>query len=323
MKKVFTILLCVCICFSFSACNKKENNDKDNTPPTSDTDSIENEEIKEEKEETITPEGAKEPDVNQNITSPKPVTKPTLDYGSKFAYNQLMALDNKSNGYGQGTAVDDKNRPTGAMNVQNKYGKYDFYCIMPESKNIYLTFDLGYEYEKLTLNILDTLKAKNVKAIFFVTKSYCKNKWHDNTAFVRRIIDEGHVLGNHTLNHPHTPTLSLENMHNELMGMHDYIKTNFGYEMSYYRPPYGEYSERSLALAQSLGYKSFNWSFAYYDYDTAKQPDRTEALNKMVDSLHPGAIYLLHAVSRTNAEVLGEFIDKAQEKGYTFVTGVE
>ncbi len=336
LKKILSVILCITVIFCFcgiTACkskttptissgskNKGDKNDTVNSAP------IENEPTAE--QETPIPDEEKEEEQNENpetpvVTPPSEPDKtpPSSDneyFGKLYTRSQLMALDNTANGYGQGTAVNAQNRPTNAINLQNKYGKYDMYFIMPESNDIYLTFDLGYEYEKLTLDILDTLKEKNVKAVFFVTKSYCQNKWFDNRYIIQRIIDEGHIVANHTYNHPHTPQLTLDEMRNDLMMMHDYIKAEFNYEMNLYRPPHGEFSERSIALAQSYGYKSFNWSFAYYDYDTANQPDRTEALNKCVNALHPGAIYLLHAVSKTNAAILGDFIDAATAKGYNF-----
>lgn len=242
-------------------------------------------------------------------TTPPPSSSGGDKIGTVYTRAQLEALSNTSIGYGSGTQVDAKNRPTNAVNMQNKYGKYDAYFIAPETNDVYLTFDLGYEYNNLTAKILDVLKEKKVKAIFFVTRSYCSNKWHDNTALVRRIIDEGHVLANHSVNHPVMPTLTIDKMKSEIMDLHNYIKEKFGYEMTLFRPPTGAFSERSLAVAQSLGYKTVNWSFAYYDYDTAKQPDKTYAYNLIVNSAHKGAIYLLHGVSETNAAVLGDVID--------------
>ena len=105
-------------------------------------------------------------------------------------------------------------------------------------------------------------------------------------------------------------------MRNEIKGLHDYIKNTYGYEMFLFRPPMGEYSVRSLAVAQSLGYKTMNWSFAYKDWDTNNQPDEASAQEKMLNDAHGGAIYLIHAVSRTNAAVLGNVIDGIRAKGF-------
>ena len=249
---------------------------------------------------------AAKPDIPQNIPeSGVPFIK--ADYTDE----QLMQLDNTKNGYGLGLNKDADNRPTGATGAQQKYGKYGAVFIAPKSEYVFLTFDLGYE-NGYTSKILDTLAEKNAKGIFFVTMEYCKS----SPDIVKRIIDEGHVLGNHSVHHKSMPTLNVEQMREEITGMHDYIKEKYGYEMFLFRPPMGEYSERSLAVAQSLGYQTMNWSFAYKDWDTAKQPDPTFAKNKMINDAHGGAVYLIHAVSKTNASVLGSVIDGIREKGF-------
>ena len=112
------------------------------------------------------------------------------------------------------------------------------------------------------------------------------------------------------------PTLSVAEMKKEIQGLHDYIKTKYGYEMFLFRPPMGEYSTRSLAVAQSLGYKTMNWSFAYKDWETGNQPDEAWAQQKMLNDVHGGAIYLIHAVSKTNAAVLGNVIEGIRAKGF-------
>ena len=181
--------------------------------------------------------------------------------------------------------------------------------------SIYLTFDEGYEYGQ-TESILNTLKEKGVSATFFVTEPYAK----ENPDLVRRMIDEGHVLGNHSVTHPSAgmPSLSLDKQENEVTENHAYIKENFGYDMYLFRYPTGRFSEQSLALLNNCNYKSIFWSFAYLDYDVNNQPDRVSSLQKMKDKLHPGAIYLLHAESETNAAVLGDFIDAVRAAGYGF-----
>ena len=137
---------------------------------------------------------------------------------------------------------------------------------------------------------------------------------------VRRMIDEGHVLGNHSVTHPSAgmPSLSLDKQENEVTENHAYIKENFGYDMYLFRYPTGRFSEQSLALLNNCNYKSIFWSFAYLDYDVNNQPDHASSLQKMKDKLHPGAIYLLHAESETNAAVLGDFIDAVRAAGYGF-----
>ena len=132
------------------------------------------------------------------------------------------------------------------------------------------------------------------------------------------MIDDGHIVANHSFNHYSMPELTVEEMRSEIMGLHEYMIENFGVQMTYFRPPKGEYSELSLAVTGDCGYKTMLWSFAYADWDPDTQPEPASSLQKMIDRLHPGAIYLLHAVSETNAYVLGDFIDAAREAGYTF-----
>lgn len=227
----------------------------------------------------------------------------------------VESLANTSQDWGQGTNVDEKNRPVSAVSYQEKYGAYHALFIGEETNTIYLTFDEGYEYG-CTESILNTLKEKGIKAVFFVTEPYAK----DQPELVRRMIDEGHTIGNHSVTHPAAglPSQSIEVQQQEVMGNHQYILDNFGYQMHLFRYPAGKFSEQSLAVINNCNYKSVFWSFAYVDYDVKNQPDHKESLKKMTDKLHPGAIYLLHAESETNAAVLGDFIDQVKAAGYEF-----
>lgn len=240
--------------------------------------------------------------------------------GTLYTRRQLMKLNNDGHGYGPGNTSGGQ-RPPYADPLQKKYAKYDANFIAPDNGNIYLTFDCGYEeYAKdengktyrVTEKILDVLKEKNVKAVFFVTKYYAKHE----PDLVQRMIDEGHAVGNHTNNHPVMPDQTIDKMVYEIQSLHDYIKENFDYEMTLFRFPTGEYSTRSLAVVQTLGYKTVHWSFAYVDYDTENQPNKATALNRVTSSHHSGAIYLLHAVSTTNASILGDAIDFFRAEGY-------
>ena len=184
---------------------------------------------------------------------------------------------------------------------------------MPDtSKTMYLTFDEGYE-NGYTAKILDTLKAKKCSAVFFVTMPNVKQ----NPDLVRRMIDEGHIVGNHSVNHKSMPTLSTETAAQEIIGLHNYVKENFGYEMTLFRPPMGEWSTRTLEIANRLHYKTILWSYAYLDYDVNNQMGVDKAFPKVTGSAHNGAVYLLHAVSKDNAEMLGDVIDAFRADGYT------
>lgn len=237
-----------------------------------------------------------------------------------YTREELEAMDKTVNGWGPGKTSGGK-RPPYADPEQQKYEQYGANFIAPDTNKVYLTFDCGYEYSyknsdgktvRVTEWILDTLKEKNVKAIFFVTMSYCK----DNADIVQRMINEGHTVGNHSTTHPNMAKLSIDEMISEVMTLHNYVKANFNYEMHYFRPPEGAYSQQSLAVVHSLGYETVHWSFAYADWDPEAQPDVKEAYETVTGRHHNGAIYLLHAVSVTNATILGDVIDFLQGQGY-------
>lgn len=222
-------------------------------------------------------------------------------------------LSNKKMGWGQGYNTDSKNCPVSCTDYNNKYGKYSAVFMAPESNKVYLTFDEGYE-NGYTGKILDVLKEKKVTAVFFITYDYAKS----NADLVKRMVNEGHIIGNHSWSHPSMPEVSTEKAKEEITKLHDYVYKNFGVEMNLFRPPMGEFSEKSLAITQSLNYTSVFWSFAYYDYAVDDQPDKDKAFNRVTQAVHPGAIYLLHAVSKTNTEILGSVIDNIRSQGYEF-----
>lgn len=225
------------------------------------------------------------------------------------------SLDTNQVTWGPGVHMDSLNRPEACVSLQEQYGQWNALFLGNESSCIYLTFDEGYE-NGYTAAILDTLKEKNVCAAFFVTLSYVESE----PELVQRMIDEGHVVGNHTAHHPNMTTISAEEMEQEVSELHQYMLDEFGYEMTQFRAPEGAFSELSLAVLQDMGYQSVFWSFAYHDWDPNNQMDPSEALQKCTERLHPGAVYLLHAVSRTNSEILGNLIDTARAQGYQFIS---
>lgn len=224
---------------------------------------------------------------------------------------EIESLDTESIGYGQGRECDDKNRPVCADMFNNQFSIYGAYAILDSENEIYLTFDQGYE-NGYTTPILDTLKEKNVKAIFFLTGDYAKR----NRELVKRMINEGHIIGNHGMDHASLPKLNISDAETEIMSLHNYVKKEYNYEMKYFRPPCGEYSEQSLAVCQKLGYKTLLWSFAYPDWDVNNQPDKDAAFKRISEAAHGGGIILLHSVSSTNAQILGNVIDSMQAQGY-------
>jgi delta-lactam-biosynthetic de-N-acetylase len=227
------------------------------------------------------------------------------------------SLDTSVRDWGLGKSRDDAGRPMDAVNAQEKYGAYNALFLGEREDAIYLTFDEGYEYG-FTESILDTLQEKDAKAVFFVTEHYAESE----PELVQRIIDEGHVLGNHSSSHPSEglTSLSKEEQENEVMENHNYVLEHFGYSMYLFRYPAGRFNERSLAIVSNCNYKSVFWSFAYVDYDVNSQPDPAQSLAKLKERLHPGAIYLLHAESETNASILGDLIDYIREQGYSLGT---
>lgn len=227
-------------------------------------------------------------------------------------YSYLNDYDNKKVAYGVGNDVDKMNRPLGAVAAQKQYGDMNALFIgEAANKRLWLTFDEGYE-NGYTEKILDTLATKGVKAAFFITRDYAEK----NPGLIKRMIAEGHTLGNHSYSHPSLPECSNEDLYNEIMLLHNYISENFNYDMYVMRPPMGEFSERVLACAKELGYTTVLWSFAYQDWLTDNQPEPAAAFDKITQKTHNGAVYLLHAVSKTNSEILPKVIDYWHENGY-------
>ena len=239
------------------------------------------------------------------------ITKDEAAFAS--SYIRQTSLSEKSIGWGLGKERDDKNRPVDAVRAEEKYAALGGRFLAADGK-ICLTFDEGYE-NGYTGQILDTLAEKGVKAVFFVTYDYCRTA----PELVKRMIDEGHIVGNHTWSHPSLPSCTQKEVWAEVTKLHDYMKSEFGYEMTLFRFPKGEFSERTLDDVHNLGYTSLFWSFAYEDWDVNKHTDPAEALAAIEASTHSG-IYLLHAVSETNAKILAPLIDYWTEHGYSVGT---
>ena len=184
-------------------------------------------------------------------------------------------------------------------------------------KVIYLTFDAGYENGS-TEKILDTLKKHQVKAAFFLVGNYLEQ----NADLVRRMAQEGHIVGNHTMHHPDMSKISdPAAFQKELTDLETLYKQITGQEMAkFYRPPQGIYSEDNLKMAKELGYKTVFWSLAYVDWNNDAQPTPEQAFSKLLPRIHNGAVVLLHSTSATNAQILDELLTKWKEMGYSFET---
>lgn len=314
MKKVLIMIFSICLLVGCNNTEKNDNNMKntDNDlnnsvielneneiqEPSTINSNENNDEIIEDKEEVINVEEENKKEEKIDV-----VEEVSVD---------ATALSNKTNAWGFVRKKDGVQPEFAAIYTKVLEEYKGIYVGNKEEQVVYLTFDEGYE-NGYTPAILDTLKEKECPATFFVTTPYVKK----NADLVQRMIDEGHIVGNHTVNHPSMPSVTDdEKLKNEVMGLHDYIKENFNYEMTYLRPPKGEYSERTVAISKDLGYKTVLWSQAYDDWDVNNQKGIEYAKKMILNNLHNGAVILLHAVSKDNTEVLGEVIDEIRNRGY-------
>lgn len=194
--------------------------------------------------------------------------------------------------------------------------KYDSYFVADgNKKEIFLTFDAGYE-NGYTEQILDVLKKEKVPATFFVVGNYIK----DNPKLIKRMVKDGHIVGNHTMTHPNMSAIAdFDAFKAELTGVETLYKDTTSKKMlNFYRPPQGKYSEENLKQAKELGYITVFWSLAYVDWLVDSQPTREEAMGKLLPRIHNGTILLLHTTSKTNAQILGELINTWKKDGYVF-----
>ena len=244
------------------------------------------------------------------ISTPKPTAKTAPTYQGN---DPLGALDNTGSGWGFVKIKGSK--PNISKKIQDIFTKYDAYCMSPsDDKVLYLTFDEGYE-NGYTSQILDTLKKCDVPAAFFVTGSYFDRQ----PALIDRMVNEGHIVGNHTENHKNLHKLAdPEKIRQEFSELDDKYYQKYGQHMKYMRPPEGEYSERVLAVAQDAGYQTMFWSFAYKDWEQNNVRGSQYAFDSVTPYLHSGCIILLHAVSADNADALEDIINYAKEHGYVF-----
>ena len=250
------------------------------------------------------------------LTSCSGMEKRNAEEAINVVYEQggEQSLSEKSMGWGFVKKKGEE--PDISQEERDMMEKYDAYYIDPaREKRIYLTFDEGYE-NGYTAKILDVLQEKDVKAAFFVTGPYLEGQQE----LVSRMIEEGHTIGNHTINHPNLTKCDRETFESELTGLNEKCENIYGVSMKYMRPPEGEYSERVLYQAKELGYKTIFWSFAYKDWDVNQQKGEQYAYDSVTPYFHNGEIILLHAVSSDNAAALGRIIDSAREQGFEFGT---
>ena len=244
---------------------------------------------------------------------------PAISYHVKDAYNQ-RDLSSTSYSFSFGVA---KNGSPHQITIDNqkRFDSYQTNALAwdnrTKNKVLYLTFDCGYEYKNLTGQILDILKEKQLSAGFFCTSSYI----NEAPQTVARMINEGHIVGNHTVNHPsNCALLSREAFAKEILGVHNTLRVRFGYDSRYFRFPTGTYSQNAIDLVNSVNYRSIFWSIAHADWDPDNQPGIETSFDTVTKRLHPGAVILLHSTSPDNVAILGRFIDYARNNGYTFQT---
>lgn len=300
MKKILALALIITSIFAFAGCDNEKNNVL--------IDSAYEKEIYQDDE--IQFDATEDVETSTEIVEEKESGEITVELEPVTA----PVLSNKTYAWGF-RRMKDGVQPEFTASYTKVLDDYEgIYVGNNDEKKIYLTFDEGYE-NGYTGVILDTLKEKEVTAIFFVTMPYVKQ----NPDLIRRMIDEGHIVGNHTVNHPSMPSVTDdEKLKKEIMGLHDYMVENYEYEMTYLRPPKGEYSERTAKIAKDLGYATVLWSSAYDDWDVNNQKGHEYAKKMILNYAHNGCVMLLHAVSKDNTEVLGEIIDALREREYEF-----
>lgn len=232
-----------------------------------------------------------------------------------FFIGSLQLEIKASNGYGWGFKKNTNHEvpDIGAyQDILNKYGAY--YADNSGEKNIYLTFDNGYE-EGYTDEVLDVLQKEDVPATFFVTGHYVESQ----PDLIERMVDEGHIVGNHSYHHPDFTVISKESMRKELEDLEEAVaEVSDQKELKYLRPPKGVFSEETLEWANELGYIHVFWSLAFVDWETSNQKGWEYAFDQIMEQIHPGAVMLLHTVSADNAEALEHLITELKAQGYTF-----
>ena len=215
-----------------------------------------------------------------------------------------------------GLSFQEEGKPPVANASADYLKQFDaYYAQDTDDKVIYLTFDAGYENGN-TPAILDALKKHSAPAAFFLVGNYLET----SPELVKRMVAEGHTVGNHTYHHPDMSKISTpKTFSKELTDLEDLFLQITGQPMEkYYRPPQGKYSEANLQMAKDLGYRTFFWSLAYVDWYEDRQPSHEEALNKLTSRIHPGAVVLLHSTSKTNGKILDELLTRWEEMGYRF-----
>lgn len=357
MKRIFYLFAVLIFVFSLFSCNsakdvdaKKETADIEEVTTVEETDAEVTTEDTTEAETTAEETTAEDTTVPPTTTASDPVTTypavttaPPANVDGLWVYSPVSSmgythtglpslesvgfyvndpynkrgLSSSRNGFSYGVASGGTPHSI-TVNNQSTFDAWGTNALAWDNKTwekvLYLTFDCGYKYGDITSRILNTLKEKNVKAAFFCTLDYLD----DEPEVISRMINEGHIVGNHTATHPDCTTISRERLAKEILGVHNYMRVHYGYSPSYFRFPTGAFSQDALELVSSVGYRSAFWSVAYVDWDPANQQGVEISYSQVTSRLHPGAVILLHSTSPDNAEILGRVIDYAHSQGYEF-----
>ncbi|KGK87880.1 delta-lactam-biosynthetic de-N-acetylase [Clostridium sp. HMP27] len=341
-KKHLSILISVMLCFSLIGCKSSNEkvytnpgsgsvNEQASNSPDNKNDNTVNEEKNISEEEINTEKNTSTKDNSDEKPSDEAVEKEEKPIENKVDQPSKDATE-ESKPQLSTTTLETKERDwffipkkdgtpsTVDPSILNLITKQDgYYLGNTNEKVLYLTFDEGYE-NGYTGKILDILKANNVPAAFFVVTPYIKT----SSDLVKRMMDEGHLVCNHSTNHPSMASTALkgkDKFNYELENTAKVFKDLTGKDMpKFFRPPMGKYSELSLSYTKELGYKTIFWSFAYKDWDINNQPSHDYAKKMIMDRTHSGAIMLLHAVSKTNTEILDDVIKELKAKGYRFAS---
>ncbi len=176
------------------------------------------------------------------------------------------------------------------------------------SKKVILTFDDG---PSRNLNrILDILKEKDVPAIFFWQSKllYKERPW-------QRVLDEGHVIGAHSLKHKNLVNLNYEEQYKQIFKSVEQIEEITENKVVYFRPPFGQYNEDTMTILHELGLTPIMWDISSYDWMNKDTPQKIVC--NVVNHISGGSIILLHELEQTVA-ILSLLIDRVRKKGYEF-----
>lgn len=328
MKKYMYIFLCIIFCFLLNGCHQSFFHSKNLNSLSNSQNPLSTENSSANKDSPIP---KKENKKKNKIKDPKHTTTPStqkrenpgLETAATLPTSENKSIssidpDTLSNKKMEWWIKREDNHATPSAQEEVDLSHYDAWYVKTNlkegEKSVFLTFDCGYE-NGYTSAILDILKKHNAPGAFFLCRHYIE----DQPELVKRMKKEGHIVGNHTSHHICMPETNSRKVREEITDNANYMKEATGYEMDrFFRPPKGEYSERTLQITKDIGYTTVFWSMAYLDYDVDNQPGSDYVINHFEKYIHPGAIPLIHNISKSNAEALDTVLTNLEKEGYTF-----